>query len=161
MPESIRSFGLLMEPAARITSLSAASVDRNELRREVQHLPEFLLALPQRVDQLVLRSNIHPRADELPGRCVATRDPHATDAANLSVGPHESPSEVDCSTARQHLLNLSLDRYPVFRMHQGQIFLFFRRFAVRIESVDFKQLRRPIFEPASGKCPAPHMGKPL
>ncbi len=62
---------------------------------------------------------------------------------------------------RQDLLNLLLDEFPIFRMHQGQIFFFCWRVAPRIESVDLKQLRRPILESGRGKCPAACMGKPL
>src|SRR5262249_36610477 len=92
---------------------------------------------------------------------LSRENSHATDASNLSVRPDDSLREVECSTGRQHLLNLLLDEFPIFRMHQGQIFFLCWRVASRIKSVDLKQLRGPILESGRGECPAPRMGKPL
>src|SRR6202161_2565676 len=119
--------GVIERSAIGIKTFAVASVYRNKLRREVQHLPKFLLTFPKRLDQLLLLSDIHPRAHESPKSPRLSRgNAHATDASNLSVRPHDSLREVECPMGRQHVLNLLLDEFPIFGMHQGQIF-FLRR----------------------------------
>src|SRR5882762_7604013 len=108
--------------AVDIETFAVGSVYPNKLRREIQHLPKFLLTFPKRFDQLLLFSDIHPRADELLQGRVATRDAHATYMAYAAVRPDDSLREVEFAMGRQHLLNLLLDKFPIFRMHQGQIF---------------------------------------
>src|SRR5258705_5210544 len=95
------------------------SVYPNKLRREVQHLPKFLLTFPKRFDQLLLLSDIHPRADELLQGRVATRDADATYMANAAVTSHDSFRKVEAGPACKHLLNFVLDKFPIFRMHPG------------------------------------------
>src|SRR5207247_6171321 len=123
---------------------------------------KICLSTLQVLSQSFLLSDIHPCAHEsLQSPPLTSRNAHATDASNLSVRPHDSLREVECSMGRQGLLNLLLDEYPIFRIHQGQILFLCRRLASRIEPMDLKQLRRPILEPGRGKCPAACMGKPL
>src|SRR5258706_7915032 len=131
--------GVIERNAIGIQTFAVGSVYRNKLRREVQHLPKFLLTLPKRVDQLLLLSDIHSRADESPGSPFLSREKaHATDVSHLSVRPDDSLREVECPIGRQHLLNLLLDEFPIFRMHQGQILFLCWRLASRIKSVDWK-----------------------
>src|SRR5207249_4752617 len=125
-------------------------------------LGKICLSTLQVLCQSFLLSDIHPCAHEsLQSPPLSSRSAHATDASNLSIRPHDSLREVECSMGRQDLLNLLLNECLIFRIHQGQILFLGRRLASRIESVDLKQLRRPILEPGSGKCPAACMGKPL
>src|SRR5437867_2419723 len=125
-------------------------------------LGKICLSTLQVLCQSFLLSDIHPCAHEsLQCPSLTSRNAHATDASNLSVRPHDSLREVECSIGRQGLLNLLLDEYPIFRIHQRQILFLCRRLASRIEPMDLKQLRRPILEPSRGKCPAACMGKPL
>src|SRR5882724_2831119 len=143
-------------------TFTIGSIYSNKLRREVQHLPEFLLTFPKRLDQSLLLSDIHPRAHESPESPRLSRgNAHPTDASNLSIRPNDSLGEVECPMGRQHLLNLLPDEFPIFRMHQGQIFFLRRGVTCRVKSVDLKQLRRPILEPVGVKPPTPHMGKSL
>src|SRR5580693_6371280 len=119
-------------------------------------LGKICLSTLKLLRQLLLLSDIHPCAHESPESPRLSRgNAHATDASNLSVRPHDSLREVECPVCRQHLLNLLLDEFPIFRMHQGQIFFLRRDGAGRIKSVDLKQLRRPILESGRGKCPTP------
>src|SRR5580692_8890629 len=88
--------------AIGIQTFAVGPVDRNKLRREVQHLPKFLLTFPKRLDQLLLLSDIHSGAHESPASPFLSREStHATDASNLSVRPHNSLREVECSMGRQ------------------------------------------------------------
>src|SRR5258708_39654602 len=90
--------GVIERNAIGIQTFAVGSVYRNKLRREVQHLPKFLLTLPKRLDQLLLLSDIHSRAHESPGSPFLSReDAHATDASNLSVSPHDALREVECA----------------------------------------------------------------
>src|SRR5882672_7536266 len=89
--------GVIERNAIGIQTFAVGSVYPNKLRREVQHLPKFLLTFPKRLDQLLLLSDIHPRADEfLQGR-VATRDAHATYMTDAAVRPDDSLREVECA----------------------------------------------------------------
>src|SRR5258707_622442 len=136
--------GVIERNAIGIQTFAVGSVYPNKLRREVQHLTEFFLTFPKRIDQLLMLCDIHPRADELLQARIATRDAHATYMADAAVTSHDSFRKVEAGPACKHLLNFVLDEFPIFRMYQGQIFFFCWRVASRIESVDLKQLRRPI-----------------
>src|ERR1700732_2599958 len=132
-------------------TFTVGSVYTNKLRREVQHLAQLTFTFPNRLDQLLLLSDIHPRAHESPKSPRLSRgNAHAADASNPSVRPQDSLREVECPMGRQHLLNLLLDEFPIFRMHQGQILFLRWRLASRIESVDLKKLRRTILETGRG-----------
>src|ERR1700719_2297487 len=148
--------------SVRIQALGVGSQDADKLGHEIQNLAQFTLTFPNRPDQLLLLGDIHPGAHESPKSPRLSRgNAHATDASNLSVRPQDSLREIECPMGRQHLLNLLLDEFPIFRMHQGQIFFLRRGIACRVKSVNLKHLRRPILEPGRSKCPAACMGKPL
>ena len=154
---------IIEQAAVRVEPLLVGFfVYRYQLWGEVQHLPKFLLTFSKRLDQLLLLSDIHPRTHESPQSPLLSREnAHTTDASSLSVRPHDSFREVECSMGRQHLFDLLLDEFPIFRMHQGQIFFLCWRVTSWIKSVDLKQFRRPILESGRGKCPAACAGKPL
>src|ERR1700720_4041980 len=140
--------------SVRIQALGVGSQDADKLGHEIQNLAQFPLTFPNRLDQLLLLSDIHPRAHESPKSPRLSRgNAHATDASNPSVRPQDSLREVECPRGRQHLLNLLLDEFPIFRMYQGQIFFLRRGVACRVKSVDLKQLRRPILEPSRVEYP--------
>src|SRR6202021_1046939 len=148
--------------SVRIQALGVGSQDADKLGHEIQNLALFTLPFPNRLDQLLLLSHIHPRAHEsLKSPRLSRRNAHATDASNPSVRPQNSLREVECPMGRQHLLNLLLDEFPIFRMPQGQILFLRWRLASRIQSVNLKQLRRPILEPSRVEYPATCVSKPL
>src|ERR1700726_121873 len=147
--------------SVRIQALGVGSQDADKLGHEIQDLAQFTLTFPNRLDQLLLLSDIHPRAHEsVKSPCLIRGNAHATDASNPPVRPEDSLREIECPMG-QHLLNLLLDEFPIFRMHQGQIFFLRRGAACRVKSVDLKQLRRPILEPIRVEYPATCVGKPL
>src|ERR1700722_1942881 len=87
--------------AIGIQTFAVGPVYRNKLRREVQHLPEFFLTFPKRLDQFLLPGNIHSRAHESPESPFLSREnAHATDASSLAVRPDDSLSEVKCAMGR-------------------------------------------------------------
>src|SRR5258707_1433739 len=87
--------GVIERNAIGIQTFAVGSIHRNKLRREVQHLPKFLLTFPKRLDQLLLLSDIHSRADESPESSFLSREnAHATDAPNLAARPPDSLRQV-------------------------------------------------------------------
>src|SRR5260370_28217072 len=104
--------GVIERNAIGIQTFAVGSVHPNKLRREVQHLPKFLLTFPKRLDQLLMLSDIHPCPHESPESPFLSREnAHATDASNLPVRPHDSLREVECLMGSQHLLNLLLHKF--------------------------------------------------
>src|SRR5258708_25856414 len=80
--------GVIERNAIGIQTFAVGSVHPNKLRREVQHLPKFLLTFPKRLDQLLFLSDIHARAHESPETpFLSPENPHATHASNLAVRP--------------------------------------------------------------------------
>jgi hypothetical protein len=62
---------------------------------------------------------------------------------------------------RQHPLNSFFHELPIFRVYEIQIFFDSWWFAIRVETVNPEQLRRPVTESGSVECPVAHMGKAL
>src|SRR5258705_10032219 len=172
MNEGTRSFclpalintkaGVVERNAIGIQTFAIGSVYGDELRREVQHLPKFLLTFPKRLDQLLLLSNIHSRAHESPESPFHSREnAYATHMTNLSIWPHDPFREVEAAMVCQHLLNCLCDELPIFQVYERHIFVYCWRLAVRIKPMNPEQLWRPIFEPISIEGPATNMRNAL
>jgi hypothetical protein len=109
-----------------------------------------------------LLGDIYRRPDEaLESRSVSYRNRHATYVTNLSTWSHNPLREVESAMVGQHLLHPLLHEFPIFRVHEIQIFLYCRRLAARIKAVDPEQLGRPVIESSSIECPATHMSQAL
>jgi hypothetical protein len=62
---------------------------------------------------------------------------------------------------RQHLLNLLLDEFPIFRVYERQILFYGWGLAARIKPMNPEQFWRPVVESSSVEVPATHVSKPL
>src|SRR5712692_2299378 len=134
----------------------------DELWREVQHLPEFTLALAQRAGEDLVLRNVNPGSDEpLEHSAVCRWRADAPDITNRLVRTHDPLREVESAMLRQHRLNLLRDDISVVRMHERHVFLDGRCVLRRIEAVDREQLRRPVLKARRGERPASRMCEPL
>src|SRR5205814_3173162 len=115
VPPLIQTHPKVIERGAiRIQWASIRSNYTDALRCEVQHLPEFLLALAQcRCENLVLR-DVDPGSDEPLGHsAVFSWRADAPDMTNRSVRPHDPLCEVECPMLRLHGPNFLRDRISV------------------------------------------------
>src|SRR5260370_24025144 len=154
--------GVIERNAIGIQTFAVGSVYRNKLRREVQHLPKFLLTFPKRFDQLLLLSDIHSRAHESPESPFLSREnTHATDASNLAVRLDDSLREVEAAMVCQHLLNCLCDELPIFRVYERHIFVYCWCLAAGIKPMNPEQLWRPVVESSRVEGPTARVGQPL
>src|SRR5579863_870616 len=148
--------------AVRVEELSVRAQYAYVLRREIHNLPELLLALAQRLRELLLLRYIHRRSDESPeSLAVGRRRTDATDMTDGSVRPHNPFREVKATMVCQHLLNFVCHEVSITRVHERHIFRNTRRLAARLKAVDLEQLGRPVFKAGSVECPVADVRKAL
>src|SRR5471030_2033983 len=148
--------------SVRIKALALRAQYADDLRREVQHLPEFLLALAQCLCEAFLLRDIDPYSDEPLERPAAGRG--RADAAymtNRSVRTHDPICDVESAMLGQHRLDLLRDELPIGWMYERDVFRDARRFTVGIQTMNRKQLGRPVLETRSGELPASRVREPL
>ena len=135
----------LIERAAEVRERRAVGVQAlafgpqygDELRREVEYLPEFHFALAQSRRQLLLFRDVDSRSDEpLP---VCRRDADATNVTNRSIGPNNPLGEVEAAMLREHLLNFLRNELSILRVYERHVLRYARSLASRIEAVDREQ----------------------
>ena len=91
----------------------------------------------QLLRQLLLLGDIHPCPNEpLESLTVSRWNAHATDATNLSIGPHNPFREIESAMGYQHLLNFLHNGFPIFRVDEGQILFYRRGLAARTKAMD-------------------------
>ena len=148
--------------AVDIKALTVGPKNSDELRREVQRLPEFHFTLAQcACEDFVLR-DVDPGSDEPLGHSAVCRwRADAPDMTNRSVRPHDPLREVESAMLRQHRPNVLRDEISVVRMHERHVFLDGGCLLRRIEAVDREQLRRPVLEARGGERPASRVREPL
>src|SRR5712671_3299839 len=148
--------------AVDVKALAVGPKNSDELRREVQRLPEFHFTLAQcACEDFVLR-DVDPGSDEPLGHSAVCRwRADAPDMTNRSVRPHDPLREVESAMFRQHRPNVLRDDISVVRMHERHVFLDGGCLLRRIEAVDREQLRRPVLKARRGKRPASRMREPL
>src|SRR5258706_10587845 len=148
--------------AVDVKVLAVGPKNSDELRREVQRLPEFHFTLAQcACEDFVLR-DVDPGSDEPLGHSAVCRwRADAPDMTNRSVRPHDPLREVESAMLRQQRPNFLRDEISVVRMHERHVFLDGGCLLRRIEAVDRKQLRRPVLKARRGERPASRMCEPL
>src|SRR5258707_14093126 len=119
--------------AVDVKALAVGPEHSDELRREVQRLPEFHFTLAQRLrEDLVLR-DVDPGSDEpLEDSAVCRWRADAPDVTNRLVWTHNPLRKIESATLRQHRPNLLRDEISVVRMHECHVFLEGRCFLRRI-----------------------------
>src|SRR5439155_13743486 len=123
--------------AIDVETLALGSEYGDELRCEVEYLPQFHLALAQGRRQLLLFRDVDSRSDEpLP---VCRRDADATNVTNRSIGPNNPLGEVEAVMVREHLLNFVRNELPILRVHERHVLRYARSLGSRIETVDREQ----------------------
>src|SRR6266571_7520777 len=123
--------------AIGVQALAFGSQYGDELRREVEYLPEFHFALAQSRRQMLLFRDVDSRSDEpLP---VCRRDADATDVTNRSIVPNNPLGEVEAVMVREHLLNFLRNELPILRVDERHVLRYARSLAGRIEAVDREQ----------------------
>src|SRR5579864_5108529 len=105
--------------SVRVEALTVRAQYAYVLRREIHNLPEFLLALAQRLRELLLLRYVHPGSDEPPeSPAVSGRRTDETDMANGSVGPHNPFREVEATVICQPLLNFVRHEVSIIGVHE-------------------------------------------
>jgi len=105
--------------AIGVQALAFGSQYGDELRREVEYLPEFHLALAQGRRQLLLFRDVDSRSDEpLP---VCRRNADATNVTNRSIGPNNPLGEVEAVMVHEHLHNFLRNELPILRMYERHV----------------------------------------
>src|SRR5579864_2876778 len=146
----------------RVEALAVRAQYAHVLRREIHNLPEFLLALAQRLRELLLLRYIHPGSDEPPeSPAVGCRPTDATDMTSGSIRPHNPFCEVEATMVCQHLPNFVRHEVSIIGVHERHIFRNIRRLAARLKAMDLKQPGRPVFKAGSVECPAAGVCKTL
>src|SRR6266581_1664153 len=125
--------------AIGVQALAFASQYGDELRREVENLPEFHFALAQSRRQLLLFCDVDSRSDEPLPLPVCRRDADATNVTNRSIGPNNPLGEVEAVMVREHLLNFVRNELPILGVHERHVLRYARSLTSRIEAVDREQ----------------------
>src|SRR6266571_2403318 len=125
--------------AIGVQALAVGSQYTDDLRREVEYLPEFHFALAQSRRQMLLFRDVDSRSDELLPLPVYRRDADATDVTNRSIGPDDPLGEVEAVVVREHLLNCLRNELPILRVYERHVLGYARSLVSRIEAVDHEQ----------------------
>src|SRR5882724_4702723 len=114
---------------------------------------------PQFVSQMFLLSHIDRGSNHvLEFSVIENGNTDASNMTNVAVRPHDAFRNVEPRVFRKTLFYGSRHELAVFKVDERQILFDSRRFHLRIESVDLKQLTRPkIKETGWVKCPTSHM----
>ncbi len=112
--------------------------------------------------QLFLLGDVDCGSNEFLGRpSVSDRVADATYETNLAIRSHNPFREVEGAMIYQHLPNRLDDGLPIVRVYEAQVLLCARGVSARVETVNLKQLGRPVLESSGAECPTTGVTQPL